>query len=266
MEGTRRPSLTAAGVAAVRARLPRPVSPAGIDHAAYALAADLGVRVPLHRSRTAVGYLAGRTRFFDAVVADAATRPGTVVLVGAGYDDRAVRFRAPDVRFVEVDHPATQRDKCRRLDRLGIDVSDVAFVAVDLERDALDEILAGVAPSAPVTFVCEAVLPYLSPRRVEAVLAALARCPGAGRLAADLPLRPAGLAGRAAVAALGLATAIAGEPVRTVIGTEADLAALLRRAGWVEATRRTGRDLRMPLPARDLLFVELTPAEPRSDT
>jgi len=33
------------------------------------------------------------------------------VILGAGYDDRALRFRSPGVRFFELDHPDTQADK-----------------------------------------------------------------------------------------------------------------------------------------------------------
>lgn len=115
-------SFTAAGVATIRARLARPQSTEGRD-VGRALAADLHVRMPLHRNKVLVGYLAGRTQFFDTVVAEAITQPGTVVLVGAGYDDRSFRFATPGVGFVEIDHPATQGDKRDRLDRLGVDSS-----------------------------------------------------------------------------------------------------------------------------------------------
>jgi hypothetical protein len=57
-----------------------------------------------------------RTRFFDGrVLAAISAGTGQVVILGAGYDDRALRFRSPGVRFFELDHPATQADKARRL-------------------------------------------------------------------------------------------------------------------------------------------------------
>ena len=60
--------------------------------------------------------LAARTRFFDERVLEAISDGiGQVVILGAGYDDRALRFRSPGVRFFELDHPATQADKARRL-------------------------------------------------------------------------------------------------------------------------------------------------------
>jgi O-methyltransferase involved in polyketide biosynthesis len=51
-----------------------------------------------------------------------------VVILGAGYDGRALRFRTPGVRFFEVDHPATQIDKLRRLAALGVSVAGISFV------------------------------------------------------------------------------------------------------------------------------------------
>ena len=65
--------------------------------------------------------IAERTRVVDAEVARAIGR-GTaqVVLLGAGYDGRALRFGGGAVRWFEVDLAATLADKRRRLDALGI--------------------------------------------------------------------------------------------------------------------------------------------------
>ena len=95
-----------------------------------------------------------RTTFFDEAVLRAITDGRhQVLLLGAGYDMRAHRFRTPGIRFVEVDHPATQADKRRRLDRLGIESDDIGFVAADFIESGLDARLeAGVTvrPADPV--------------------------------------------------------------------------------------------------------------------
>ena len=66
-------------------------------------------------------YLDARTRFFDRVVVGAIGRGVRQIVVGAaGYDGRAFRYAKPGVRWFEVDHPATQRDKQERLARLGL--------------------------------------------------------------------------------------------------------------------------------------------------
>src|SRR5260370_26697945 len=64
-------------------------------------------------------YLEARTRFFDRVVIGAIDRGVRQIVVGAaGYDGRALRYARSGVRWFEVDHPATQRDKRDRLARL----------------------------------------------------------------------------------------------------------------------------------------------------
>jgi O-methyltransferase involved in polyketide biosynthesis len=72
------------------------------------------------------------------------------VVVGAGYDGRAIRFASPGVRFFEVDHPATQLDKRARLASVGVVLPDVVFLPIDLLQDNLRSALrAGVAAVSP---------------------------------------------------------------------------------------------------------------------
>jgi O-methyltransferase involved in polyketide biosynthesis len=57
-----------------------------------------------------------RTKFVDEqVLAAISSGVRQIVVCGAGYDDRALRFRSAGVRFFELDHPSTQADKQRRL-------------------------------------------------------------------------------------------------------------------------------------------------------
>jgi O-methyltransferase involved in polyketide biosynthesis len=58
--------------------------------------------------------LTARTMFFDGAVLTAiAGGVRQIVVCGAGYDDRALRFRTPRVRFFELDQGPTQEDKHR---------------------------------------------------------------------------------------------------------------------------------------------------------
>src|SRR5450432_2277463 len=88
-------SRTSQAVALTRAALERPHSPAG-DPRAQARLCE-GMRpAPIERLRP---MLAARTGFFDqAVLTALAAGVGQVVICGAGYDDRALRFRTPGVR------------------------------------------------------------------------------------------------------------------------------------------------------------------------
>jgi hypothetical protein len=152
------PSQTARHVAAHRLDFTRVPADYGDPAADQALAVDVaaGRQAPANRMHD---YLAARTAFFDRAVTGALGRGVAQVVVGAaGYDGRAFRYAKPGVRWFEVDHPATQRDKLRRLGRLGIDASHVRFVEADFTRDPVAARLraAGLDPEAPSLFLASA--------------------------------------------------------------------------------------------------------------
>jgi methyltransferase (TIGR00027 family) len=177
-------------------------------------------------------YLEARTRFFDRVVVGAIGRGVRQVVLGAaGYDGRAFRYAKPGVRWFEVDHPATQRDKRDRLDRLGLAARQVRFVEADFTCDPVAERLtaAGLNPAQSSLFLLEGVAVYLEPAVLERVLSQFRQVARAGsRLAISVSLSGAHGVARsrfqASVAALG-------EPARSTLGAEA-ATELLARTGW----------------------------------
>ncbi|MCX4246931.1 class I SAM-dependent methyltransferase [Paraliomyxa miuraensis] len=97
-----------------------------------------------------------------------------LVVLGAGLDARPWRLATlRGVTVFEVDHPATQRGKQRRVAQRPALAADVRFVAVDFERDALAERLAssGHDPTVRTAWIWEGVTPYLHPAAIEATLA-----------------------------------------------------------------------------------------------
>ncbi|MBX3233445.1 MAG: class I SAM-dependent methyltransferase [Labilithrix sp.] len=111
-----------------------------------------------------------------ALARETAAGCGQVVLVGAGFDMMAESLPAA-ATIVEVDHPATQR-----LRREAASSRAVTFVPLDLATGDLAAALdatAALDPAAATTFVAEGLLMYLARDRVEAILSALARGPGA---------------------------------------------------------------------------------------
>jgi len=226
------PSQTARRVAAHRLDFRRIPADYGHPAADHALAVDVaaGRQAPAGRMHD---YLAARTTFFDRTVTGALGRGVTQVVVGAaGYDGRAFRYAKPGVRWFEVDHPATQRDKLERLERLGIDASHVRFVEADFTRDPVAGRLraAGLDPDVPSLFLLEGVAVYLEPDVLEDDLRQFRRVAAPGSsLAISMSLsRPRGDAARvrfqATVAALG-------EPARSTFEA-AEAEALLARTGW----------------------------------
>lgn len=88
-----------------------------------------------------------------------------VVVLGAGFDTLALRLcvEFPRVRFIEIDHPATQ--KCKRLAvEQGGQAGNLQFIAADLARERLQDVLSagqGFRPDARSIFVIEGLLMYL---------------------------------------------------------------------------------------------------------
>lgn len=174
-------------VAGYRARASERDDPICSDHYARALAGDAGLELaarfdesypPMER------WIALRTAAIDRLVEAAAGPPleaRQVVILGAGLDTRAARLASPARRFFEVDHPATQADKRRRVDALGAVAPRLDYVPCDFESDDLFQRLAaaGLDDAAPVFFVWEGVVPYLSEAAVRATLERIAACPRA---------------------------------------------------------------------------------------
>ena len=183
------------------------------------------------RSVTLAG-LTARVRWFDAQVLDALDAGITqVVIVGAGYDSRAWRFRRDGVRFVELDHPATQADKVRRAPRPG-----PFYVPADLTgNDAGDSLRAhGFDGTSTTLFVVEGVTMYLAEAVVRQQLAGLAAsCPAGSRLAVDFyPPARAGTARDRRQRRLQDAARIGGDEAFVLAIDRPDAVALVESAGW----------------------------------
>jgi methyltransferase (TIGR00027 family) len=229
------PSATARRVAAHRLGFDRVATGYGDPAADEALAADVvgGLTVSAGRMHD---YLAARTAFFDRAVTGAIDRGGRQIVTGAaGYDGRALRYAKPGVRWFEVDHPATQRDKLGRLDRLGIAAPGVTFVEADFTRDPVAGRLreAGLDPAVPSLFLLEGVAVYLEAAVLENVLDQLRQvaAPGSHLAISVSGSRAAGDGSQEARARFQAAVAAMGEPVRSTFGA-GQAEALLARTGW----------------------------------
>lgn len=125
-----------------------------------------------------------RTSHFDRILVEEARRGlRQLVLLGAGYDTRAHRFRdgLRGVRVFEIDHPGTQRRKVSAMRRFPAgSTSDVTYVPVDLAAQPLREALLrnGFSAGERSLFLWEGVSYYLPRAAVEEVLDFIAGCPG----------------------------------------------------------------------------------------
>ncbi len=227
------PSLTAQRVAAARASFDRAPADHGDPRADEALATDVAREAGEPLSPRMSGYLQARTRFFDRCTVNAIARGDRqVVIIGAGYDGRALRYARPGVTFWEVDHPGTQADKLARMDRLGLEREAIVFIGFELEQPWLAAALTatGFEPDAPALILCEGLLVYLELPVVTRLLDELRSLAAPGiRLALSCAARgrtaaPEHERFRERVAALG-------EPARNALEVDA-LRALLPDHRW----------------------------------
>ena len=227
-------SVTAQRVAAHRLTFDRMAAPYGDPAADERLSRDVAGGSTTGSAERMAAYLAARTTFFDRAVVTALDRGVTqVVVAAAGYDGRAWRYAKPGVRWFEVDHPDTQRDKQARLHRLGIDSDQVTFVSADFIVDQVGaRLAAGIDQTRTSLMLCEGVAAYLDPPVLTALLQGLAEVAAErSRLAISLSVGTGspGLADRRAQFQAGVAAL--GEPARTVL-TADDADPLLVAAGW----------------------------------
>jgi methyltransferase (TIGR00027 family) len=229
-------SITARRVAVHRLSFERVPATYGNAEADELLARDVAGDQSVEGSTDGmVRYLAARTAFFDRVVVNAIDGGlRQLVIAAAGYDGRALRYAPPEVRWFEVDHPDTQRDKLDRLQRLHIDANHIRFVAADFADPGLGDALAaaGLDRNEPSLFVCEGVAIYLEPAVLESLLRELRSVAGAGsRLAISLSIHTNEDAESVRREAFRTAVAAMGEPARTVLDPD-EVDTLLTSTGW----------------------------------
>ena len=188
-------SRTALSVAAMRAYhqtfdgspkiLDDPVAPRIVD--AASLARVGAARNPWTESLRL--HVLVRSRYAEDRLAEA-VRAGVrqFVSLGAGYDTFA--YRQPDwareLHIYEVDHPASQDAKRKRLQRAGIALPDnLTFVPIDFERTSLAEGLraGGLDQSCAAFFSWLGVMMYLDLDAIDSVFDYVASFPPPSELA-----------------------------------------------------------------------------------
>lgn len=133
------------------------------------------------------GGMVARKRYADDQVAEALASGITqFVILGAGFDTRALRLIAPaGARAFEVDLPDNVLRKKAALRRLSDALPErVALVAADFECvDLMDSLAAhGFRTEAPTMYIMEAVTQYLTEDAIDRVFTALSETPPSSRL------------------------------------------------------------------------------------
>ncbi len=101
-----------------------------------------------------------------------------IINLGAGFDTLAWQLHQhyPDIQFIEIDHPATSKDKVAALQPRQSQ-NNLHFLAVDLAEQPLSQVLQQhdyFDPQRKTLFICEGVLMYLDQHIVSSLLQTLA--------------------------------------------------------------------------------------------
>ena len=196
---------------------------------AVALARERPERRPLRL------FIAMRSRFAEDCARRAIERgAGQIVVLGAGLDTFAYRLEpVGNLRVFELDHPATQGEKRRRLAEARIaEPSHAVYVAHDFERGSMTAALesAGLDPRRRTFVIWLGVTPYLTKEAVFATLGELAGFRGGVEVVFDYsnpPDRIEDAATRKFHQRMAEQVAAGGEPFRCYV----DSAELHARAG-----------------------------------
>jgi methyltransferase (TIGR00027 family) len=130
-----------------------------------------------------------RSRYAENCLADAVAQRAIqqYVILGAGFDTFA--FRQPSwtrsIQIFEVDHPATQRDKRERLERVGLLApSNLRFSPIDFEATSLTDGLSGCGFDFKSRTFCSwlGVTYYLTEEAIDRTLEAVRQLPSGSEI------------------------------------------------------------------------------------
>jgi methyltransferase (TIGR00027 family) len=122
-------------------------------------------------------YVCARTKVMDAVFLAALEACfAQIVLLGAGFDTRALRFadRNHATRVFELDVPTTQAPKLDIFRKKKLDIPpELVFASIDFDREDIFEVLtgAGYQDGQQTLFLWEGVSMYLTAQAVDGTLA-----------------------------------------------------------------------------------------------
>jgi methyltransferase (TIGR00027 family) len=125
-----------------------------------------------------------RKKFIEEKVLEAIENGTTQIInIGAGFDTLAWRLskRYPALNFIEIDHPATSKDKTKAIFDLDSVFSNLHFIAADLSKVSLDSVLQdcnGFDATQKTLYICEGVLMYLDEIHVSALFNSLRNLTG----------------------------------------------------------------------------------------
>jgi len=131
-------------------------------------------------------YVIARTKYIDAAFQRALVENFDQILIfGAGFDTRALRFKLNRTKVFELDAAVTQQAKRGQLAKRNLAIPpNLTFIAIDFDTENLEDKLVSSSFQAghQTLFVLEGLLMYLEPASVDGTLRTIKRFAGAGSL------------------------------------------------------------------------------------
>ena len=130
-------------------------------------------------------WVVARTRYVDEVFERSGPSMAQVLIMGAGYDSRAIRFRdqLQSARVFELDAPKPQADKRRGLALRKLEVPEnLVFVPGDFETESAAECLAGAGfvGGKATLYLLEGLTMYLEPATIDETFRLIGSSAGPG--------------------------------------------------------------------------------------
>jgi methyltransferase (TIGR00027 family) len=132
-------------------------------------------------------YIVARTKLIDGIFQDFPGNIRQVLVFGAGFDTRAIRFKnsLTDTTVFELDSPITQQAKIKGFRKANIELpSNLKFVSIDFSEESMPQKLgeAGFRENVANFCLLEGLTPYLSPEAVASTFKFLGEYSGKGSL------------------------------------------------------------------------------------
>ena len=147
------------------------------------------VRKYIYRRIPAKGmyeYVIARTKYIDSIFKEALMQHfDQILILGAGFDTRALRFHEPGgkTKIFELDATTTQQAKITQYRKRGLKVPpNLAFIPIDFDKESLSAKLeeAGFEKHKRSLFILEGLLMYLQPESVDETFRIIQDFAGAG--------------------------------------------------------------------------------------
>jgi len=169
-----------------------------------------------------------------------------VVILGAGFDSLAWRLSKenPEIQFVEIDHPETQKPKANAFQQTSDGSSEnLCLLSVDFTQQSLKEALEDCPDflrARPTAYVCEGVLMYLDTPDIDKVFEAISQLSGDGSSLLFTAIEPQGSPTNNVRSLLYTYLKLVGEPIKWTARHE-ELEAFVLERGF-ELIEQAGTD------------------------